>query len=91
MKQLIRNWTAFMIGGMIGVTVMWLIAPMPGEETRRIISENLAGAQNKAGMVIGDAQEKVRQISDIGRRVVEEQVSSIERGAEEMKSVAKGS
>ena len=88
MKQIIRNWMAFMIGGMLGVALMWLIAPMSGEETRRILSENLTDAQAKANMVIEDAQVKARQISDIGRRMVAEQKSIIERGAEEMRSVA---
>ncbi len=91
MKQFSRNWMAFMIGGMLGVALMWLIAPMTGEETRRILSENLTDAQVKANKAIEDAQMKVRQISDIGHRVVEEQKSSIERGAEELKSVATGS
>lgn len=91
MRQLYRNWVAFMIGGMLGVVVMWLMAPMTGEETRRILSENLADAQAKANIMLEDAQEKARQISDIGRRMVEEQKSSLERTAEEIKSVAKGS
>lgn len=90
-KQFVKIWMAFMIGGMAGVAVMWLIAPMSGEETRRILSENLADAQSKANMAIEEAQEKVRQLSDIGRRMIEEQKVSIERGAEEVKLVAKGS
>ncbi len=90
-KQFIKIWMAFMIGGMAGVAVMWLMAPMSGEETRRILSENLADAQSKANIAIEEAQEKVRQISDIGRRMIEEQKVSIERSAEEVKSVAKGS
>lgn len=90
-KQLFRTWMAFIIGGMVGATVMWLIAPMSGEETRRILRENLVDAQIKAGATIEDAKMKAQQVSDIGRRVVEEQKSSIERGAEEVKSVARGS
>ncbi len=90
MKQMVRNWLAFIIGGMVGLTVMWLMAPMSGEETRRMLSENIADAQMKAGEVIEDAQLKARQISNIGRKVVEEQKTSIERGTEELKSVARG-
>ena len=58
-KQFIKIWMAFMIGGMAGVAVMWLIAPMSGEETRRILSENLADAQSKANIAIEEAQEKL--------------------------------
>ena len=90
-KQLFRTWMAFMIGGMVGATVMWLMAPMSGEETRRILRENLADAQIKANVAVEDAQVKAQQLTDIGRRVVEEQKSSIARGAEEVKSVARGS
>ena len=89
MRQLFRNWVAFMIGGMLGVVVMWLMAPMSGEETRRVLSENLTDAQTKANILLEDAQVKARQISDIGRRMVEEQKASIERTAGEIKSVAK--
>jgi gas vesicle protein len=83
-------WLAIFISGMVGATVMLLVAPMSGEETRRILRETLADAQVKAGTAIGDAQAKARQLTDIGQRVIEEQKSSIERGAEEAKSVAFG-
>jgi gas vesicle protein len=89
-KQLFRTWMAFMIGGMLGATVMWLVAPMSGEETRRILKANLADAQVEVGRRFEDAQVKAHQISDIGRRVMEEQRTSLERGAEEVKSVAMG-
>ncbi len=89
-KQLLRTWMAFMVGGLIGATVMWLVAPMSGEETRRILRANLADVQSQVGLRIEDAQVKAHQISDIGRRVVEEQKASLERGAEEVKSVAMG-
>ena len=89
-KQLFRTWMAFMVGGMIGAMVMLLMAPMSGEETRRMLKANFADAQAKVGVRIEDAQVKAHQISDIGRRVVEEQKASLERGAEEVKSVAMG-
>src|SRR5512139_3587401 len=89
-RQLFRTWIAFIVGGMIGATVMWLMAPMSGEETRRILRENIADAQMKANMTIEDAQTKAHQVTEIGRRVVEESKSSLERGAEDVKSVARG-
>jgi len=82
---------ALTIGTMVGVAVMWLIAPMTGEETRRVLKGNLADVQGRANLVIEDVQEKARRITDIGRRVVEEQKTSLERGAEELKSVKNAS
>jgi gas vesicle protein len=89
-RQLFRTWMAFIVGGMVGATVMWLMAPMSGEETRRILRENIADAQIKANTTIEDTQAKARQVTEIGRRVVEESKSSLERGAEDVKSVARG-
>jgi gas vesicle protein len=90
-RQYLTAWKAFLIGGMAGAVVMWLIAPMSGQETRRILRENVAEAQIKANLAMEDAQEKANRLSNIGRRVVEEQKSVVERGANEAKDVLKGS
>jgi gas vesicle protein len=87
LRQFLSLWAVFLIGGTVGAMSMWLMAPMSGVETRQILKERFADAQKKASMSVEESQMKARQISDIGRRVIEEGKSSLERGVDEAKSV----
>ncbi len=97
-----RNFLYVLIGGAIGAAVVWFTASKTGEENRLMLRDTLTDAQHKtstvldeaqskASMLVEGAQTKARQITNIGRRVVEEQKSSLEQGAEEIKSAVKSS
>ena len=85
----------FIVGSLIAGGVALLMAPQSGEETRRMLKEGAMEAQKKAGMAVDNARERVMErvdnttedikqraskVKDIGRRVGDEQKSSLEHG-----------
>lgn len=75
-----RVFAGVLIGGLIGAAIGFLMAPVSGEELRRTIREELEEAQNRARSMMGDAQEKGRELQNKGREVVEgikEDVSNV--------------
>jgi gas vesicle protein len=96
MNRILMLIIGFIAGGLIAGGVALLMAPQSGEETRRMLKENAMEAQRKASMAVDDARNRVMEsvdaatsevkeragkVKEIGRRVGEEQASSLQRGA----------
>ena len=58
-------WAGMALGGIVGALLGLLLAPAPGEETRRRIGERVAGAAETARERLGEVgaqlRERVRQ------------------------------
>jgi gas vesicle protein len=55
--------TGLLVGGVVGATVAWLTAPASGEETRRRLKDNLAGARDKARSAMENVESMARELA----------------------------
>jgi gas vesicle protein len=55
--------TGLLVGGLFGATVAWLTAPASGEEIRRRLKGDLAGARAKARSAMENVESKVRELA----------------------------
>lgn len=55
--------TGLLVGGVVGATVGWLTAPASGEEIRRRLKGDLAGAREKARSVMENVESRARQLA----------------------------
>ncbi len=93
---------SLLVGTVIGAAVGILMAPMSGEETRRMIKDRVTSIQTKGQKVLKETPEKVldlvsdvsedvqdraTKLKKIGRKVVKEQKASLKHGVEEAKDV----
>jgi gas vesicle protein len=104
MNRVLMMVIGFVVGGLIAGGVALLMAPQSGVETRRKLKEGALEAQKKASAAVDDARnrmmetvdtattevkERASKVKEIGRRVGEEQSSSIQRGASDVMDVMK--
>ncbi len=68
---------AFFIGGLVGAGVAMLLAPQPGEETRKKIKELAEDAKKKAAEYAEQVKGKVTSTVGKGKEIIEEKKSLI--------------
>jgi gas vesicle protein len=89
---------AFFLGGLLGAGVALLLAPQPGEETRKKIKELAEEAKEKAAGYAEQVKSKVTSTVGKGKEIIEEKktliTTAIEAGKEaygkEKEKLAKG-
>jgi len=94
--------SGIVVGGLAGATVGLLAAPRPGQQTRKLIKENVDENLAKISSSVGEAQRQVtsrvdlvgretgkrsRRLQRIGQRMMAEQKASLERGLSRAKKV----
>lgn len=55
--------TGLLVGSVVGATVGWLTAPASGEETRRRLRGDMAGAREKARSAMENVESKARELA----------------------------
>ena len=60
MKRSMRMFTGLLIGSALGAAVSLLFAPASGEETRRMIKDNVDDVKKKAESTVKNARDRVR-------------------------------
>ncbi len=68
---------SFLLGGLVGAGLAFLLAPQSGPETRKKIRELADDVTEKTTGYVSQAKEKVSQTIDKGKEVLEEQKSAL--------------
>lgn len=55
--------TGMLLGSVLGATVGWLAAPGSGEETRRRLMGEIAGAREKAKSAMENVESRARELA----------------------------
>jgi gas vesicle protein len=55
--------TGMILGGVLGATVGWLTAPASGEEMRRRLKGDIAGARAKAKSALENVESQARELA----------------------------
>ena len=80
---------AFLAGGLIGAAVGLLLAPAPGEETRKKVIDSTENLRGKLRYYTETAKTKIDKVKDLGKERLQEQKSiwaeAIEAGKEAFK------
>jgi gas vesicle protein len=94
-KSILTLISGIVVGGLAGATVGLLAAPRPGQQTRKLIKDNVDENLAKISSTVEEAQRQVasrvdqvtretskrsRRLQRIGQRMVSEQKASLERG-----------
>ncbi len=73
---------SFLLGGMVGAGLAFLLAPQSGAETRRKIRELTNEAKGKASDYVSHAKEKAISTIEKGKDIFEEKKSAISAAIE---------
>jgi gas vesicle protein len=68
---------AFLLGGVVGAGLAFLVAPQSGEETRRKIKELADDIKDKTNEYINEAKDKASAAADEGKGYYDEKKSLI--------------
>jgi len=68
---------AFLLGGVVGAGLAFLVAPQSGEETRRKIKELADDIKDKTNEYINEAKDKASAVADEGKGYYDEKKSLI--------------
>jgi gas vesicle protein len=68
---------AFLLGGVVGAGLAFLVAPQSGEETRRKIKELADDIKDKTNEYINEARDKASAAADEGKGYYDEKKSLI--------------
>jgi gas vesicle protein len=68
---------AFLLGGVVGAGMAFLVAPQSGEETRRKIKELADDIKDKTNEYINEARDKASAAADEGKGYYDEKKSLI--------------
>ncbi len=73
---------SFFLGGLVGAGIALLVAPKPGEETRRMIKDIADDAKKKAEDYIEQAKGKAASAVEKGKEFIEKEKNVIESAIE---------